>query len=376
MLIIVLFIFLFIILVWVNKRSRQDEYIPNGFLKNIQIDSDERLIKDISVLVASKGGRVDWSHKNNLIAFSKRGSDGYADIYTMNPDGSNQVCLTCGTSGVSQLSNDQPAWHPSGEYIIFQAQDPDLGWLPKNLTQGGAGLNNNLWAVKADGSNFWQLTHIKDREATLHSHFSHDGKKLFWAARELQNGRNGKWMLKIADFIVTGNEPQLANEEIYRPIGPDAFYESHSFTLDDKQVIFSASPSDKELDLDIYKLDLVSNKLTNLTNSPGEWDEHAILSPNNKLIWISSRGYNFSPTSNWGKTLKTDFWIMNLDGSNKTKVTNFNQPGFPEYDASLRIIAADSSWNKTGDKLVATLGVVKGKVGGGVIVLIEFINPQ
>ena len=335
--------------------------------------SDSSLVKRISVLVDRVGGRVDWSHKNDLITFSKKGLDGYADIYTMNEDESNQVCLTCGKSEIPQLSNDQPEWHPSGEYIVFESQDPNLGALPKAFTEGGAGLNNNLWIVTRDGNKFYQLTHIKTGEASLHPHFSHDGKKLFWAARVVPGLGKGYWALKIADFVVASSGPKLTNEKEYRPIKDFGFYESHSFSLDDKTIYFSASKSATSFDLDIYKMALDSGIVTNLTNTPGEWDEHSILSPSGKkLVWISSQGYDFKPAANWGATLKTDLWVMGTDGSNKQKVTHFNEPGFSEYNGS-RVILADSAWNTDGTKLVVA-SFVEGI--GTRIWLIEFKEPQ
>ncbi|TSC75955.1 MAG: hypothetical protein G01um101430_125 [Parcubacteria group bacterium Gr01-1014_30] len=373
----ILIIAVILLLILIISRANRRQDLQEGVPEEIDIDIPGSMVKKISLLATSSyAGRVDWSHANNLIAFSKVGDDGYADIYTMNSDGSNKTCLTCGAVGVPQFYNDQPVWHPSGDYIIFQAQDPNLSSLSTYLVQGGAGLNNNLWAISKDGQRSWQLTHIEDREATLHSHFSHDGKKLLWAARELQDGKKAQWMLKIADFIVDGGGPRLANEKTYQPMGENVFYESHSFTHDGQKIIFSASYTAPAFDLDIYILDLRTNKLTNLTNSPGEWDEHSILSPNNRLAWISSKGYSFTPSANWGATLKTDLWLMNLDGSNKTKVTHFNEPGYPEYESGKRVIAADNSWNKTGDKLVLTLGVIKGKTVGSRVVLVEFNSPQ
>ena len=47
----------------------------------------------------------------------------------MGLDGSGVECLTC-NKYILQLHNGNPEWHPSGEYIVFQAQDPDLEGLP------------------------------------------------------------------------------------------------------------------------------------------------------------------------------------------------------------------------------------------------------
>lgn len=334
-----------------------------------------------SVLVDNNGGRVDWSQINNLIAFSKFGNNNSfnAEIYTMNEDGSNQVCVTCGKLSIPHLSNDQPAWHPNGNYILFQSVDPNLfnasrlpETLKERLAQGGAGIDNNLWIVTKDGTKFYQLTHVKDGEAALHPHFSHDGRKLFWAARQVNGGiRNGQWMLKIADFIDDEGGPRLADEKTYQPLGKDWFYESHDFTPDDKTVIFSASPPGP-YDLDIYKMDLDTQKITNLTDSPGVWDEHAHITPDGKkIVWVSSQGYPFTPTENWGQSLKTDLWMMSSDGSNKQQITFFDKSGSSEYNGK-RVIIADNSWNPKGNKLVIDLVEIDGIAKTSKIEVIDF----
>ena len=342
--------------------------------------SQKRLVKNIAVLVDDIGGRVDWSHENDLIVFSKTSDDGYFDVYTMNPDGTNQICLTCNKPQVPQENNGQPAWHPSGEYIVFQVQDPALEVPPSMqyqeayMTQGGAGIHNNLWLMNKQGTEFYQLTQIKNGEGILHPHFSHNGSKLFWTARE-KCVVGGQWVLKIADFVVDEASPRLENEISFRPRGEkETFYESHGFTLDDRKVIFSAdfNRADK-FDMDIWIMDIETLELTQLTDSIYVWDEHAQISPDGKkIVWISSQGYEWPTNDEWFQTLKTDYWVMDIDGSNQQRLTFFNEPGYPEYNPQERVIAADSSWNEDGTKIIATLGVMKGfNAKGRRIVLIE-----
>jgi len=74
---------------------------------------------------------------------------------------------------------------------------------------------------------------------------------------------------------------------------------------------------------------------------------------------------------------------MNADGSGKTRLTYFNEPGHTEYTGE-RIVAADSSWGPDGTKLAALLIVLDGDLRElfgfaglrGRIVMITFDTPQ
>ncbi len=284
------------------------------------------------VLFKDPGGRVDWSHQLNKIAFDKRGSDDFYDVYISNPDGTNESCLTCHNSSLDR-HNGNPAFTPDGRFIVFQAQSK-AGVLDNVLGTPGKGIYNNLWLTDNQGKEFWQLTDITSPGAfgVLHPHFSHDGRRLFWSQRVSGgNGAMGIWALKVADF--QSNPPQLSNIKSYQPGKDPKFYESHGFSLDDSKIIYSGNPDGQtDKGFDIYTLDLVNEEVVNLTNSPDVWDEHARLSNDgSKIIWVSSQD---------NKLLKLDLWMMNLDGSNKKKILDL-----PDS-------IADSSFSPDGNKIV------------------------
>lgn len=327
-----------------------------------------RELVGVTVLVDRVGGRVDWSHATGLIAAGIVGRDGYADIELLRPDGTRLACLTCGHPQVPQRHNDLPAWHPSGEYILFQSQDPALDLpvgerLEAYLTQGGAGLNHNLWLITRDGRRAWQLTRVRAGEASLHPHLSPDGRTAFWAAR-VQEGRRKVWALRLAELVLDGRGARLVNVRTLRPRGAhQTFYESHGFTPDGRTVIFSASIGRAHpFDLDIWTMDLRTGRLRNLTDTPGEWDEHAQISPDGRtIVWMTNRGYPVPVRdfSRYGAALRTDYWLMDADGGRQRRLTFFNERGAPE-DAGGRTIVADSSWNRAGNALVATMIVFAG----------------
>src|SRR5262249_37103884 len=71
-------------------------------------------------------------HRNGKIAFSSD-RDGNSEIYTMNPDGSNQVRLT-NNPGVDTY----PTWSPDGRMIAFISQTPSGDVAIFRMNEDGA----------------------------------------------------------------------------------------------------------------------------------------------------------------------------------------------------------------------------------------------
>lgn len=330
------------------------------------------------------GGRVDWSHSgNDLIAFDGAGKDGYFDVFVVEPDGTGRVCLTCGKKGLPQRQNGQPAWHPSGEFILFQSQDPGLKGpkafrnerVARLYTNPGAGINNNLWIMSSEGSSFWQLTHVADRMGVLHPHVSRDGTKLAWSERVGKGEKRwGAWVMRVAELAIEGGVPRLRETRTYHPGKGPTFYETHGFSPDGKSLAFSSDLNlGRATGLDIYLLQLETGDLTRLTATPTQWDEHAQFSPDGKRIaWISSQGVEEEAGAHT-PTFRTELWIMDADGKNQKRVTYFNDPNAPEYIPG-GIAVADNSWNAEGTQIAAYL-IHRGKPAAeGSIVVIDLKN--
>lgn len=330
-------------------------------------------------LLQDPGGRVSWLHSGNVIAFDKKGKDRRFDVYVMQLDGSHVQCLTCDTQ-VPQLNNGNPVWHPSGSYIVFQAQDPALQVpstpLADFFTTPGIGINNNLWIMTADGSTCWQLTHVKDRHGTLHPQFSPDGKKLLWSEVTNPSGKTYLWAVKLADFTVEGGEPRLTNVQTLQPLDLQ-LYETHGFSPDGTKILFSGvEKGEYYYDMEICLFDMVNGETVRLTDND-EWDEHAHFTPDGKsIIWVSSEGIPQVKGDSWEDTLtsppRLDYWIMNADGSNKRRLTWFNDndsntPAF--MSAEDGICFGDFDIGPDGKTIVAKVQLGE---EGEIIVLITF----
>ena len=297
-------------------------------------------------VIKDEGGRVDWSAANNQIVFDAPGADGYSDVYVMKDNGSGKRCITCNKEELPGKHMGNPAWHSSGKYIVFMAEKLRHSGSSE-LAKPGRGAYNDLWLADAEGNNFWRLTNLPVPPATgvLHPHFSNDGTMLLWAERLENGGLWGVWALKVADFGIINGRPELSDIKTYQPGTAHRFYESHGFTPDDKNILFAANMEEQsETGFDIYKMNLATGKFVNLTDTPNVWDEHGQISPDgNKIVWVSSQDL---------KVPELDMWIMNADGSNKRRLTYFEDATAEKlYGFSGAI--ADSSWSPDGKKLVA-----------------------
>lgn len=323
-----------------------------------------------------RGGRVDWSRSHGLIAYDHaQKAKGYFDIHVMSLDRTLDYCVTCTPQARAAglvKHNGNPAWHPSGEYLVFQGETAESKVSAK-WSHPGRGVNNVLWLADRKGSEFHRLTGYSEKDArgVLHPHFSADGSLLSWsemyeAAALRQSGKTfGYWRLKTARFVAN----HLVDVRSYRPM-QEGFYENHGFSPDGSSLIFSSNAArsgyTNRLNNDIFTLDLGSGAVTRLTDT--RYNEHASFFPNGrKVLWMSNRDI---------ASRGTDLWIMNPDGSGKQRITFFNQDGCAE-SAGRRAVPADHSINAAGDKVVLYVqDEILGDVGS--IRLVELLGglPQ
>ncbi len=305
-------------------------------------------------VLREEGGRVDWSHTRNLIVFDARNPSGDFQVFTMNPNGTNQTCLTCQRQHLQGRHVGNPDWYPNGNYLVLQMEKAVHQGEREHATPG-LGINNDIWIMNAAATAFTRITNVPEGMGVLHPHFSNNGQKLSWAERVADTEvPTGAWVIRVADIVPNRRGmPQVTTIDTYAPLGP-VLYETHGFTPGNTGVIFTAHrvPDPVTGDwMDIYAMNLSTQTVVPLTQSPGEWDEHAQYSPDGqRVLWMSSLGCSCAPGQ--PDDLHTDFWIMTSYGTYKTRLTYFSLPGHPHYTEGERSVAADSAWSPDGLRAV------------------------
>lgn len=306
------------------------------------------------VTVLSKtGGRVDWLWRGDIIAYDRMGDDGYYDIHRIRPSGEELGCLTCDIPGLPQRDVGQPAWHPTGEWLVFQAEkDIHARVRLRNATSPGGGTYNDLWVLDMATMKASLLYEVAatDPAGTLHAHFSADGKMLSWSERygesSLRRGHElGLWKLVIAEFVADPS-PHLENVRSFVP-GAEGFYENHGFSPDGNVLLFTSNfvPRRPAYQNNIYRYALATSDTTALTSVP--YNEHASYSPDGRTIaWMTD---NDVPRQPDGLTGGSEWWLMNADGSGKTRLTYFNQVTYSPSPGKL-FAASDLSWGPDGKR--------------------------
>lgn len=348
-----------------NDKSESDFSVESEIHVDLDPVSPRLELTNIRLLT-DRGGRVDWSPDGNWIAFDRLGDDNYYDIWLTRPDGSDEACLTCDHPDLPNKHIGQPAFHPDGEHLLFQAEMANHSSNAYINTAPGSGHYNDLWMMKISTKEVWKLTEVSNGIFTvtggsLHPVVSHDGTSVFWSdmigrGSPLEN-IFGVWQLSLADIVMTPvPHLDLDNRINIQPGEGQEWYESHGWGPDDSWVYFAANSLGQSVfHTDIVRMDIdVPDGIERLTWSGGTeygddfgaYDEHAHFTRNfDAFIWLNN------------ESGENELWIADADGSGRRQLTNFNTPGHPHYTlvngsegGSEDDIPSDNAWNPFADE--------------------------
>ena len=160
-------------------------------------------------------------------------------------------------------------------------------------------MGSELWVMRPDGSQKTRLTGTDaargagEGEDDYHAYWSPDGKQLVWAHLNwnfVTNGGDGKWDIRVADFVDDGSSPpHLANERVVRPANGH-WYETQWWAPDGSGFLYTETVGTAmNTELFFCKLTATGCEVAQLTDNAA-WDEQAIFTPDGKdVIFMSSR---------------------------------------------------------------------------------------
>ena len=399
-----------------NHQENEQNYnsqLENTQLENTQIDSETSSkfpAKGKTVLyngpgknpkvtnirfIIQNGVRPHFSPDGNRIVFDRKNANGYYDLYISDLNGNIINSLTEGNpvfqEGAVDRSKGNGIFDKSGNYVVFIAEEPDhFADGKKYLADPGVGLFSNLWAINIQTNNAWKLTNIPikrsllDRQpaiAVVNPRFTPDGKTILWTERYAEGGSNnwGKWRIKAANFYVDNGVPSIKNETVVYTPKKGTYVTLMGFTGKGQLLVAGNLDGQHEYGMDQYIYNTRTGSLKNLTNSPDTWEEDSNVFPDGHIIYMSNQDskyrFNFN-SANWaGQPMERDYYLMGIDGSNKERLTYFNDPSAPEY-LGKRVMTVASDIHPDGKTVASTVVVDYGDKIRNVVLKIALITTN
>lgn len=317
----------------------------------------------------ASGTGADYSAALNRLSFARfeptiTGSDGTGtyEIYVSDPDGSNALCISCSDMPGGPRANQHKGaqqWHPTLGWMVAVVEMPAHISAHKDVAPG-SGLQNDIYAISADGTQWVKLTSYAPITATtlpppapfvpwgtpggaLVPRFNKTGTKVIWGEEigyEPTFYRFGVQRLAIADFVIVGGVPQLQNKTTFSPPGTRIdgsmvhFYEPWSPNGDGTlMAVATDRGTHNAAVVDIYLFNLTTGQFTTkLSPSPEalQWEEQAQFSPDGTRIAFMTTQAPYL-ASDFFNTFRPDLWIMNPDGSGKARLTRITDNTRAEF---------------------------------------------
>lgn len=235
------------------------------------------------VFLALQGLGCGGGEEDGLRLVFHSDRDGDSDIYIMDASGSD----------VRQLTDEpgpdyEPDSSPDGRTVVFASQ---------RASDDGARLH----LMDVDGSNVRRLTSSAGDDGQVvddYPHWSADGRRIVFQRTTIPEDGNPDADVWLID-VESGAETRLTET-------PDAWDSTPSFAAQGDSVLFE---SNRDGDFDVYRLELQTGRVAQLTNEDGV-DAEAKESPDGQRIAFAS-----------SRDGDSDIYVMDADGGNVRRLT-------------------------------------------------------
>ena len=148
----------------------------------------------------------------------------------------------------------------------------------------------------------------------------------------------GSSRMQEADIVFEDGKPKLANQKLIidsKDVPFRCTMETQNYRLpDEKELTFSAYGHQGT---DVAGIDLVTKKVVNYSNSPGQYDEPEGIFPDGQYTLVECDKQNLKGSGN------VDLWKLKLDGSGAyERLTHFSD--YPGFKASNPVVSDDGKF--------------------------------
>lgn len=312
-------------------------------------------------------GRIGarWNAATATVAYGRTSKDGTFHTFLSDGNGRNERRLTF-AAWRDDRHQFPAAWHPGGKYLVMLVEKSEHEGSSVHAIPG-YGAYTDYWLVTRDGTQAWKLYDLPEGydHAITHAAFSPDGSKFVWTERVKAprlldlNLFAGAYVFNVSDFVAAP-QPHLANTRRIIPGGADQGGEIESIAGDNRTIAFYSTYVTKNLFASrIYTMDIESGAIRELTTE--SFAQAPTFTPDGKsIVYMTGAEADIFPFQLQG----ADWWIMNVDGSDKRRLTYMNVHDHPQSVNRFRLAGSLSFTSDTsffGDVMTQSLGLV-GKI--------------
>lgn len=253
----------------------------SGFTSELDEPSARAQLSVVSPIESSVLYRFDVSPDGNTVVYSgvqSGGGDKLLQLWKIPANGQGSPIKI--TSG-GEANHFYPSFSHDGQFIVYES--------------GG-----QLWKVRSDGAGGKMRIPGTGSGTDTAPHLSRTGKVVFNSVQHSNNAPNSSKYL-IWTCRIDGSELTQIREGSNPRYSPDG-----------DRIVF-------EHDNEIWLVNDNGTNLIQLTNTSRFAEKLPCFSPDgNKIVYASNEGKNQTASSDW------NVWAMNINGSEKTQITELN----------------------------------------------------